>query len=113
MHRHPQFSVVAADGELSAHSIAGLIDLCSMVPEAQPLVIDLRRVSRVDHAAAGALCEEANGRRHATPVAVVVDDPELIVDLAMQDVHLSARLAPTVAAAVTMVAGRPTGRPDR
>lgn len=109
MHRHPGFSVVAADGELSAYSVDGLIDLCSMVPDAQPLVIDLRGVSRVDHAAAGALYEEANGRRRATPVAVVVDDPELIVDLAMQGVHLSARFVPTVAAAVTMVAGRPTG----
>jgi anti-anti-sigma regulatory factor len=109
MHRHPEFSVVAADGELSAHSIDGLIDLCSMVPETEPLVIDLRQVSRLDHAAAGALYEEANGRRGATPVAVVVDDPEVIVDLAMQGVHRSALFAPTVAAAVTMVAGRLTG----
>jgi hypothetical protein len=109
MHRHPEFSVVAADGELSAHSVDGLIDLCSMVPEEQPLVIDLRRVSRLDHAAAGALCEEAYGHRRATPVAVVIDDPELIVDLATQGVHRSALLASTVAAAVTMVAGRLAG----
>ena len=101
--------MVAADGELSAHSIDGLIDLCSMVPETEPLVIDLRQVSRLDHAAAGALYEEANGRRGATPVAVVIDDPELIVDLAMQGVHRSAFFAPTVAAAVSMVAARLTG----
>lgn len=98
--------MVAADGVLSADSVDGLIDLCSMVPEGQLLVIDLRWVSRLDRAAAGALCEEAYGRRRATPVAVVIDDPELIVDLAMQGVHRSALLAPTVAAAVTMVAGR-------
>ena len=101
--------MVAADGELSAYSVDGLIDLCSMVPEAQPLVIDLRRVSRLDHAAAGALYEEAYGRRRAAPVAVVIDGPELIVDLAMQGVHQSALFAPTVPEAVTMVAGRLAG----
>ena len=109
MRHHPSFSVVAADGELLACSVDGLIDLCSMVPERQPLVIDLRQVSRVDQAAAGALYDEAYGRRRTTPVAVVVEDPELIVDLAMQGVHRAARIAPTVAAAVTMVAGRLSG----
>ncbi len=101
--------MVAADGELSASSVDGLIDLCSMVPAAQPLVIDLRRVSGLDRAAAGALYDEASLRRCAMPVAVVVDDPELIVDLALQGVHRSARFVPTVAAAITMVAGTPTG----
>ena len=101
--------MVAADGELSATSVDGLIDLCSMVPEAQPLVIDLRRVSGVDRVAAGALYEEANGRRCARPVAVVVDDPELVDDLAIQGVHRTARFVPTFAAAVAMVAGAPTG----
>lgn len=104
LHHHPSYSLVAVDGELDQRSVDPLIDVFSMVPLGQGVVLDLRDVRTLDVAAARLLRDELVPRTGAAHVAVVVADPDVAASLVMADLHRSTSLVRTIEDAVGVVA---------
>ena len=105
LHHHPSYSLVAAEGELSAEAVHNLLGLLALVPVEQPLVVDLRRVASVGARAAGALVGELAPRSALTQVVAVVDDADVAAVLVMDDFDRWVPFVHHLDDAVSMVTG--------
>lgn len=110
LHHHPSYSLVSIDGSLTAASIDSAIDMFSMVPVGQPLVIDLAQLTSIESVAAVALHDELRGRALDAAVAVVVNDLDVSMQLVLHDVDRRAQFVRSRADALALVTGVLAGR---
>lgn len=110
LHHHPQFSRLAAEGHLTSTNIEGVVDMLSMVPLDQPLIVDLLAVESVEGAAATALRNEFADRAPRASVTVVVDDLDVRMSLVLRDVDRCSQLVHSEADAVSIATGVLTGQ---
>jgi len=105
LHHYPSYSLVAAEGSLDGTNIEAVLDVFSLVPVEQSLVIDVRGVAAVDVVAAKALVDEVAPRARVANVTVVVDELGVASTLVMEDLHHLAPLFRNVDDAVALVTG--------
>ena len=73
LHHHPSFSVIAVEGDLYGAAVENVLDLFSMVPVEQSLIVDLSGVGILESTACAAVRDELRGRTEVASLAVVVD----------------------------------------
>ena len=100
---HPSYAVVSVEGWLSVESVDSVIDLFSLVPLDQSLILDLCKLDVLDAGAAGVLTAEIRSRSGTADVAVVVDDTGVAASLVLEDLHHSVPFVRLVDDAVTLV----------
>lgn len=105
LHHHPSFSVVAVEGDLVGASVENVLDLFSMVPLEQSLIVDLSGVGHLESAACTAVREELRARMEVALLAVVVDSDDVSLSLVLHDVDRVAPLVRRRDDAVTLVTG--------
>lgn len=110
LHHHPTFSIVSADGALTASDGNGLADLLCMVPPDHALVLDLLAATGIDADTARLLADEFRRRAPEAPLAVVIDDPDVALVLVLHDVDRWAAFVRDRDDAVSVVTGLTTSR---
>lgn len=105
LQHHPQFSILTAEGALEAGNVEGVVDMLSMVPLDQPLVVDLLAVRSIDGEAASALRAEFRDRIVQADVTVAVADVDVTMQLVLRDVDRCCQLVRTQADAISLSTG--------
>lgn len=105
LHHHRSYSTLAIEGSLTGTAIDGVIDMFSMVPVGQRLVVDLSAVTIIDDDSAGALCDELRDRADTATVIVVVHDVEVTMQLVLRNLDRCTRFARTKAEAIALATG--------
>lgn len=106
LHHHPHVSRIAAEGHLTGANVDGVVDMLSMVPVDQPLIVDLLAVASIDDLAASALHEEFRERALRASVTVVVDDLDVRMQLVLRDVDRCSQLVHSGVDTVGALAGQ-------
>lgn len=110
LHHHPSFSVIAVEGDLLSAAVENVLDLFSMVPVDQSLIVDLSGVGIVDSAACTAVRDELRARMEVAKLAVVVDSDDVSLNLVLHDVDRVAPLVRRRDDAISLVTGVLAGR---
>lgn len=83
----PSYSVIAAEGHLTESTIESVLDVFSLIPCEQSLVVDLAQVIELDASAARALGNEIATRAAVAHVALVFVDAKIGAALVRAGLH--------------------------
>ena len=110
LHHHPSFSVIAVEGDLLSAAVENMLDLFSMVPVDQSLIVDLSGVGVIESAACTAVDGELRTRMEVAALSVVVDSDDVSMTLVLHDVDRVAPLVRRLEDAIALVTGVLAGR---